>query len=102
MVLNKTMLAEGYFDQRYVEQGQRQAPAAAVARRTARRAVDQGPPPCSVRRPSFDEWHRLKYPMDDFLNGNDYVPFNESLNEGLALGGARDRSPPHPAGRPRG
>ena len=87
MVLNQ-MLAEGYFDQRYVDEANGGPDGSRYAAPPAA-AVDQGPPP-SFRfdDPSFDEWHRLKYPMDDFLNGNVYVPFNESMNQGLALGGS--------------
>ncbi len=87
LVLNQ-MLAEGYFDQSYVDEANGGPGGSRYAAPPAG-AVDQGPPPAfRFDDPSFDEWHRLRYPMDDFLNSNVYVPFNESMNEGLALGGS--------------
>ncbi|AYY12223.1 hypothetical protein EF847_05385 [Actinobacteria bacterium YIM 96077] len=85
MLLNQ-MLAHGYFDQEYVDEanggGNRyEGPPEEMIDRSS------DPPRFDFDHESFEDWHRNRFPMDDFLRTHIHGSFEEGIQDGLELNG---------------
>ena len=82
------MLVEGYFDEQYIVEANGSPDGTRYASPPPGAITPGDPPTFDFDSPDYQDWLRTKFPLDEYLNSNVFVPFNKSMNDGLDLAGA--------------